>query len=251
MTPFTTTHPSSPSAPSADHQGTQTHSHTLRERRGLPSSYLGPPNHDGGQPKGHTHPTSGATVLPRRVRCASVRTRTIPNPLIELIRTTHPHLNISEFQNSAGAGFFVPAKRSRRRIPVRSRTLNERRGVCLFIRFGVSGFGGQIKPQGHLQPAVGNLPRRCKAVGVPQAQPARDASAITHRTGFTQRDLSSGHQAASVAKLYDPQVPRRVAAKVTTIVVLIKYTPSSRSRTHYPETLTGMGDHFRLLSLAP
>ncbi|KAH0585994.1 hypothetical protein J132_01251 [Termitomyces sp. J132] len=164
----TNTHPSSPSsAPPTEHEGTQIQPCTLPEHCGVPSSVHAATPNPGGQPKGHIESTVG--MLPRRVRGVHI----VSKPILELIRI-HPHLNLSEFQSANGAGFFVPAKRSRRRIPVRSCTLNERRGVTLFIRFAPPNYGGQ--PKGHLQPTVGNLPRRCKAAVVPRVQFALDTA---------------------------------------------------------------------------
>ncbi|KAH0585993.1 hypothetical protein J132_01252 [Termitomyces sp. J132] len=163
----TNTHPSSPSSVACtEHEGTQIQPCTLPEHCGVPSSENAAHPNSGGQPKGHIEPTAG--MLPRRVRGV----RIVSRPILELIRI-HPHLNLSEFQSANGAGFFVPAKRSRRRIPVRSCTLNERRGVTLFIRFASPNFGGQ--PKGHSQPTVGNLPRRRKAAVVPPVELALDA----------------------------------------------------------------------------
>ncbi|KAG6879222.1 hypothetical protein C0992_004283 [Termitomyces sp. T32_za158] len=161
---MTTKRPSSLSlsAPSAEQEGTQTHSHALREHCGVPS----PNAPAAGQPKGHIQPTAG--FLPRRVRGV----RIVPQPILELVRM-HPHLNLDEFHS--GAGFFVPAKRSRRRLPVRSCTLNERRGVSLFIPFAPPNVGGQ--PKGHLQPTVGNLPRRRRATVGSYVQPAQVVAA--------------------------------------------------------------------------
>ncbi|KAG6898501.1 hypothetical protein C0993_006415 [Termitomyces sp. T159_Od127] len=144
----------------------QTLSHARRERCGVPSpNHPAPPNLDG-KPQGHTQPTAG--TLPRRVRGV----RIVPKPILELVRM-HPNLNLDEFQS--GAGFFVPAMRSRRRFPLRPRTLNERRGVTLFISLAPPNLGGQ--PKGHLQPTIGNLPRRRRATVAPLIQPVQVTAA--------------------------------------------------------------------------
>ncbi|KAH0586000.1 hypothetical protein J132_01248 [Termitomyces sp. J132] len=165
--------PSPPSVACTEHEGTQIQPCTLREHCGVPSSVHAATPNPGGQHKGHIEPTVG--MLPLKGRGV----RIVSKPILELIRI-YPHLNLSEFQNANGAGFFVSAKRSRRRIPVCSRTLNERRGVTLFIRFVPPNFGGQ--PQGHLQPTVGNLPRRRKAVVVPRVQLALDTATSPDHT---------------------------------------------------------------------
>ncbi|KAG6852100.1 hypothetical protein C0991_003138, partial [Blastosporella zonata] len=48
---------------------------------------------------------------------------------------------------------------------IRPRTLRERCGVTFFIHFEPANLGGP--PKGHLQPTVGNLPRRRRVVAVP------------------------------------------------------------------------------------
>ncbi|KAG6850208.1 hypothetical protein H0H93_016387 [Arthromyces matolae] len=92
-------------------------------------------------------------------------------------------LNNSQFRS--GAGFFVPPHLARRRFPIRrSRTLRERCGITFFIRFlqpyhRAAAGEKSAQHNEHTQPGVGNLPRRRRAVTVPQKK--REPSPAIHQ----------------------------------------------------------------------